>query len=508
MKKYCFLALVFAMSGFMALAQSLSTLAPAVCKSRSSVGMVSKTLEGFGSTHYFYSDEFFAAPSKQQRSDALFAINTDNSEVTQASITHPKNIEFFNAIENEDEVIGFYYNENAKEGIMTLYMNKISKSEGSPAWDPILLNTFPYEKKDNAYTYMAVSPDKSKAVLCYMSSAKKGDFKGAIVMTFDNTGERIWDTELALDFSNRTFQVLDILITNDADVYIPILSYKVPGKNARSDEKIHIYEVTSNNVNSRSEDVKFGHISNGKMIQTRDGNLCLGGYYMTNLKENENGSYMLKYDARYSSFVNVANQNFPASYKEKVVAKLFANTIANQNCYVRADKLVEFDNGSVALIGEQRNMTVVVDNKGVTTYNYFAKNILFILADENADIKEFKMFQKNQTTSVNTPKFKYEDLGLSYYTFFHDNKLYMLYADNIDNLMGESGNQIRMFMNNKHCTALLTVDETGESSTRLMINSKVAKGRMLAPLFMEDDGFVIIFVDKKAANICKLNVEL
>lgn len=508
MKKNYFLVLVFMAAVCLMSAQSLSTLAPSVCKSRASVGMVSKTLEGFGSTHYFYSDEFFAAPSKQQRSDALFAINTANSEVTQASIVHPKDVEFFNAIENEDEVIGFYYRESAKEGSMTLYMNKIAKNEENPAWDPFLLNTFPFEKKDNAYSFMAVSPDKSKAVLFYMSSAKKGSFKGAVVMTFDNTGERIWDTELELDFSNRTFQVLDILVTNEADVYIPILSFNVPSKNARSDEKIHIYEVSSNNVNSRSEEVKFGHLSNGKIIQTRDGNLCLGGYYVTNLKENENGSYMLKYDVNYSSIVNFSHQNFPASYREKVVAKLFSNTIANQNCYVRADKLVEFANGNVALIGEQRNMTVVVDNKGVTTYNYFAKNILFTLADENADIKDFKMFQKNQTTSVNTPKFKYEDLGLSYYTFFHDNKLYMLYADNIDNLMGESGNQIRMFMNNKHCTALLTVDETGEGSTRLMINSKVAKGRMLAPLFMEDDGFVIIFVDKKAANICKLNVEL
>jgi hypothetical protein len=496
------------MTTYLVSAQSLSTLAPAICKSRSAVGMVSKTLEGYGSTHYLYSEAFFAAPSKQQRSDALFAINAENSDVTQASIVRPKDIEFLDAIENEDEVIGFYTDEDTKEGTYTLYMNKISKSEGSPAWDPILLNTFPYEKKDNTYIYMAVSPDRTKAVLGYLSSAKKGNFKGAVVMTFDNTGERIWDTELELDFSNRTFQILDILITNDAEVYVPIVSYKVPAKNTRSEEKLHIYEVTSNNVNSRSENITFGHISNGRMIQTRDGNLCLGGYYMTNVKENENGSYMVKYDARYSNFANVAHQNFPASYKEKVVSKLFANTIANQNCYVKADKLVEFENGSVALVGEQRNMTVVVDNKGTTTYNYFAKNILFTLADENADIKEFKMFQKDQTTATGTPKYRYEELGLSYYIFFKNNKLYMLYADNIDNLMGESGNQIRMFMNNKHCTALMTVDENGESSTRLVINSKVAKGRMLAPLFMEDDGFVLIFVDKKAANICKLNVEL
>ena len=55
---------------------------------------------------------------------------------------------------------------------------------------------------------------------------------------------------------------------------------------------------------------------------------------------------------------------------------------------------------------------------------------------------------------------------------------------------------------------MLVVDETGKESKQQVINSKVAKGRMFAPLSIEADGFVIIFLDKKGAKISKLSVEL
>ncbi len=508
MRKNILLVALFAFVGFGLMAQTMTTIAPTICKPRNVVGMISKVLDGDESTVYLYSQDFFAAPSRDKESDAVFTINVAQQEVTSAAVNRPKNIEFMNAIESETEIIGFYYEENNKEGVMTLYMNKISKSDEAPVWDPILLNTFPSEKKDNNYSYLAVSPDKSKAVLCYMASAKKGDFKGSVVMTFDNTGERIWDTDLELDFSNRTFNILDMVITDDAQVYVSIVSFKVQGKNTRTDEQLHIYEVGSDGINSRTENISFGHISNGRMLLSRTGDLCLGGFYCTNPKENENGTYMVRYDTKYSSIKSVNNQNFPSKYKEKVASKFFSSTVTNQSCYVTADKLVEFENGNVALLGEQRNITKVVDNKGMVTYNYFAKHIMFTLADENGDIKDFKMFDKDQATATGNMLFSFESLGLSYYPFFKNNKLYMLFADNIDNFSGESGNTIKMYMKNKHCTAMMVVDENGEDSRQQVINSKLAKGRLYAPLSIEDDGFMIIFVDKKGANISKLNVEL
>lgn len=508
MKKSILLIAVFAFACFGLVAQTMTTIAPSICKARQVYGMVSKVLDGEESTLYVYSQDFFAPPSRDQESDALFTINVEQSEVSRVALNRPKNIEFLNAIESETEVVGFYFEENKKEGVMTLYMNKISKNDEAPVWDPFLLNTFPCERRDNVYSYLAVSPDKSKAVLCYVSSVKKGDFKGSMVMTFDNTGERIWDTDLELDFSNRTFNILDMVITNDAMVYVSMVSYKVPNKNARTDEKLHVYEINSDGINTRTEDISFGHISNGRMLLSRNGDLCLGGYYCTNLKENENGTYMMRYDTKYSSIKGVANQNFPAKYKEKIVSKLFSSTVTNQSCYVTADKLVEFDNGNVALVGEQRNITKVVDSKGMVTYNYFAKHIMFTMSDENGEIVEFKMFDKDQIIAAGNMSFSFESLGLSYYPFFKNNKLYMLFADNIDNFAGDSGKFIKMYMQNKHCTAMLVVDENGTESKMKLINSKQAKGRMFTPLSIEDDGFIIIFVDKKSANISKLNVEL
>jgi len=508
MRKNILLVAVFAFTCFGLMAQTMTTIAPAICKARQAYGMVSKILDGDESTLYLYSRDFFAAPSRDKESDALFTINVAQSEVSQVALNRPKNIEFFNAIESESEVIGFYYEENNKEGVVTLYMNKISKNDEAPVWDPILLNTFPSEKKDNNFSYLAVSPDKSKAVLCYMSAAKKGDFKGSMVMTFDNTGERIWDTELELDFSNRTFNILDMVITDEAEVYVSMVSYKVAGKNTRTNEQLHVYEINSNGINTRTEDISFGHISNGRMLISRNGDVCLGGFYCTNPKENENGTYMLRYDTKYSSIKSVNNQNFPSSYKEKAVSKFFSSTVTNQNCYVTADQLVEFANGNVALLGEQRNITKVVDNKGMVTYNYFAKHIMFTLSDENGDIIDFKMFDKDQATATGSMAYSFESVGLSYFPFFKDDKIYMIFADNIDNFSGESGHSIKMFMNNKHCTAMLVVDDSGKESKQQLINSKLAKGRLYTPLSIEDDGFMIIFVDKKSTNISKLNVEL
>jgi hypothetical protein len=299
-----------------------------------------------------------------------------------------------------------------------------------------------------------------------------------------------------------------MVITDEAEVYVSMVSYKVAGKNTRTNEQLHVYEINSNGINTRTEDISFGHISNGRMLISRNGDVCLGGFYCTNPKENENGTYMLRYDTKYSSIKSVNNQNFPSSYKEKAVSKFFSSTVTNQNCYVTADQLVEFANGNVALLGEQRNITKVVDNKGMVTYNYFAKHIMFTLSDENGDIIDFKMFDKDQATATGSMAYSFESVGLSYFPFFKDDKIYMIFADNIDNFSGESGHSIKMFMNNKHCTAMLVVDDSGKESKQQLINSKLAKGRLYTPLSIEDDGFMIIFVDKKSTNISKLNVEL
>lgn len=55
---------------------------------------------------------------------------------------------------------------------------------------------------------------------------------------------------------------------------------------------------------------------------------------------------------------------------------------------------------------------------------------------------------------------------------------------------------------------MVTIDANGIGEAQKLLDAKSCKNTVAKPVFVEEDGFIVIDYDKKNTNISKLKVEL
>ena len=209
---------------------------------------------------------------------------------------------------------------------------------------------------------------------------------------------------------------------------------------------------------------------------------------------------------RYKS---ISHKDFPSNYHEKATGGVPAGYCPNQDHQITAEGLYECSDGSVILLGEQKTMRSVTTQAGnmqITTYYYFARGVVYDKTDSNGEITQSKIFEKRQMAAAGSPGFSYKRMGVSYYPFFENDKLYILYADNSANYAGKSNMVYKNTVAGKkyYCCTLLTIDENGKGETQKLMDLKTTKRMITTPLFKTDDGFIVVESMKKTANISHL----
>lgn len=55
---------------------------------------------------------------------------------------------------------------------------------------------------------------------------------------------------------------------------------------------------------------------------------------------------------------------------------------------------------------------------------------------------------------------------------------------------------------------MITIDANGMGDAQKLLDAKTSKNTISQPLFVEEDGFIVLDYDKKSTNVSKLKVEL
>lgn len=481
-------------------AQTITPIQQGVRKSFMAYFMATRTHEGVDGQHLVYSQKLEDGPGKKEVSDYLFLINANDNTMTQSIVAHHESFNFLRSFENADGLVAYYLVDDNKEKTYTLYSNVVNKEDKTHQWDPEKLLTITYEKRDNLKIATSVSPDKTKGMICFLQAQRKGQFKGSKIMTFDNQGNILWDIEPEFNMNNEYFGVIDMAIDNDGTVYAGVYSYDEISKNKRSDETFHIYHITSNDITSQSENIGYS-ISNGKMIVGQTGKVYVGGYTCSNLTKNEDGSYIATYDPSSSS-LKVGHQQFPSEYKDgNYPGGPMVGFYPNQKYGVVVKDLVEFSNGTAALLGELRTYVTIQTQNGSTTY-FFTKHVVYNQTNASGDVEKFKLFDRKAEAA--------NYVSITYSTLFANDKIYVMFPDHMDNYAGKTGFPYKRLLGGtkKYCCSLLTIDNQGEGEMKKLFDAKQSKIQVVRPLFVESDGFIVLDFDKKGTNFSKINVEL
>lgn len=486
----------------MSIAQTLTPIETGIRKKFMAYNVVSRTHEGTDGQHIIYSADLERGPGKNQCTDYIFTVDANENTMSTALLYRSDDYTYLRSFEGPDATLVFYLKDSKSNKTYTLYSNLVPKGEKQPKWNPEKVVSVPYEKRDNISIATSVSPDNSKGMICILQSQRKGEFKGSVLITFDNEGNILWESNLELDVANQIFGVIDMAIDNDGKVYAGVYSYNEESRNARTDETISIYEITENNISSQSEPINFS-VSNGIMKVGATGNVYLAGYSQSSLKKNEDGSYVVTYDPENSSIKKLSQQEFPESYFDKVVGGgIMLGYLSSDKYSLRVKGLYEFSNGSVALLGELRTSITVQTQNGSTTY-FFTKNIMLTQVGADGEIAKIDWYD-SKAMSIG---------GYASTTFtplFANDRIYVLFSDNMDNYSGKSGVPFKRVLTGikKYCCSMVTIDANGIGEAQKLLDTKSSKNTIATPLFVEEDGFIVIDYDKKGTNVSKLKVEL
>lgn len=487
----------------MSMAQTLTPIETGIRKKLMAYNVVSRTHEGTEGQHIIYSADLERGPGKGQCTDYIFTVDANENTLSTAQLYRSDDFTYLRSFEGPDAVLVFYLKDSKSNKTYTLYSNLVPKGDKQPKWNPEKVVSVPYEKKDNISIATAVSPDKSKGLICLLQSQRKGEFKGSVLITFDNQGNQLWESNMELNVSNQTFGVIDMAIDNDGKVYAGVYSYDEESKSKRANETITIYEISENDITSQSEPINFS-VSNGTMMVGATGNVYLGGYSQSSLKKNEDGAYVVTYNPKSSTITKLSQQEFPENYFDKVVGGgIMLGYLSNDKYGVVVKNLYEFSNGSVVLLGELRTTITVRQQNGMTTTYFFTKNIMTTQVGADGDIVKTDWYDSR---AISVGGFA----TTTYTPLFANDRIYVLFPDNVDNYTKNSGAPFKRVLTGikKYCCSMVTIDANGIGEAQKLLDAKSCKNTVAKPVFVEEDGFIVIDYDKKNTNISKLKVEL
>lgn len=450
--------------------------------------------------HVVYSSGMAEKPAKGTRGDVVITFNDNDDVKSKGILSCPEEFEYWDSYTDGENLISLYtvYDKKAKK--FAIYTNTIEVNESTPGWNPLELTSFSCERKDYVYKILCCSPNKSKSALILCQVDKQSELKGAAVFVMGEVGERLWQNDFEFNFSQRTLSIIDAVISDEGNVYVGVTS-----RSGKTDATLHVYEIRESQTYNYSEPTDFGFISNGKMLINKASNIMIAGYYQGNADGKELGCYSAIFDMNALNLASIGHQTFPSSYKEKVASKFVQNSIANQNCNVRTRGLYEFSNGNCALIGEVLGMLVVLENNGLKSYVYQAKSIMFTSVTANGELSEPEMLAKDQITSRYSNAFTFEQLGLSFKTIQANDKLYLIFNDNLENYNGKSGVQCKC-VPGKMGAGMYTIDANGEVNKQLLLDMKAAKLNSIVPFYGDENTITIETIDKKVVSIAKINL--
>ncbi len=486
--------------------QTINVLKENVVKAQWAPYLTAGQLESADNHVYLYYTDNTVWSAAKPVNDVIYCVDKDALTVSEITIQHLNSYNFIDMYEDEDNLYVLYSEWQNKTKTYSLYLNAFEKNAKTAKWHPDEVLSVTTEKRDGLYLYHAVSPDKSMMAFTLLAASRKGDFKGSVVMTYGQHGEKLWENELNFDFANKTFSLLDFVLDNNGVTYSAVSSYTDVTRTSRSDESLQIVMVSADDSKVYEERIDFGYLSSSKMMVNRKGLVVLGGFYCDNLSNNEAGSYMVMIDPERGD-ISIDKTEFPSDY---YAGKAAFGIPAPKSFATKAQYIEEYSDGTLLLLGEMRASVAYTDSRGMTTYRFYAKNIPVVYADASGKINDFAVIEKNQMASsgTNSPTIFLRGQGFSYVPVMYNDQVYIFYDDAVENYTGKSGMVSKPSYAPAHASVYCSIVPGQPIKTKAILNGKVSKYRLTIPILM-DNGYVLGIGTnkKKMGDIVKINYD-
>jgi len=326
---------------------------------------------------------------------------------------------------------------------------------------------------------LTLSPDSSKILIFYPAPYKKGMPERFGAMVFDENMNRIWANEFQLPYPDDYFKVNKFFVGNNGQIFMNCTKYK-GNQNAFATQNPNNYQfillATDPNGQEIKEidiDIKDKYVSDMVAASLPNNDIvCIGYTSPKSLSNKIDGFFYAVIDYNTLELKKISQQLFEPRFIAKGLSDSKTKTLETQaakgqeltleNFYFK-DIVVKND-GSVIAFSEQINKNNDVD------YIYHFDDIIIINYQPSGELNYIVKIPKRQHLNSGDKSL------LSYIYSIVDNKIYVLFNDNINNLVTPNPIPPKVFTNMPQLAtgnwgvALCTIDDNGHLSKELLFS--------------------------------------
>jgi hypothetical protein len=370
-----------------------------------------------------------------------------------------------------------------KDKTMSLYMLSLDQEELiASAPKKLGVVNYDFTRATNVKKFeLTLSPDSSKILIFYPAPYKKGMPERFGAMVFDENMNRIWANEFQLPYPDNYFKVNKFFVGNNGQIFMNCIKYK-GNQNAFAAQNPNNYQfvllATDPNGQEIKEidiDIKDKYVSDMVAASLPDNDIvCIGYTSPKSLSNKIDGFFYALIDHNTLELKQIKQQLF----EPRFISEGFSDS-KTKNIEAQAEKgkeltlenfyfnsIVVKADGSVIAFSEQINKNNDQD------YIYYFDDIIIINYLPSGEFNYILKIPKRQHINAGDKSL------LSYIYSVVDNKIYVLFNDNVNNLVTPNPVPPKVFTNvpqlsiNNWGVALCTIDDNGSLSKELLFAYK------------------------------------
>jgi len=326
------------------------------------------------------------------------------------------------------------------------------------------------------------------------------------VMVMDEFLRVEWSSAYDLEISNESFSVKDFAVTNKGELYIAFFSYPENVKKAVNKKSyidlVYLTDGAKEKMNVPLDKCELAEISL-KPLKS-------GDMYLAALLTVDDKSYAGEF---LSMKINGHSFNDGGSHKKAIDDKnthirFAANYLIPYNYlyYLEIEKILELDNGNIAVVCEQTLSTsYVTQDRSVVYVKVRGSVSTFFVNGNDATVEDVSIMGKTQINRANSINSPAKSWGLSIFPFAYGNKVAYLFNDEFKKYATPAkykGTSFKNVFGKDACIVLSTQESGNKAKIEVLSGSKAAAGRLLRQtLFQEDDKLLILTTNKSGAYI-------
>jgi len=393
-----------------------------------------------------------------------------------------EDLSYLDTYEINDNIYVFGINNEKSEKTMSLYMLTLDKEE-LVASEPRKLGAINYDYTNSLNVtkfQLSLSQDSSKILIFYPAPYKTGLPQKFGAMVFDKEMNRIWANEFELPYADEDFSINKFFVMNNGQLVLKCTKYEAKnstiGRNNKDNYSFVLLATDDKGQSLKQIDlnIKGKFISEVISSSLPNNDIVLVGLtYSKYISNKASGYFYTIIDHNTFEVKNIKQYNFSPEFIAEGLGKLEAQNILNSAA-----------NGDEVTINDLKFRNIVVNIDGSVIA--FAEQVNTKNEDWNYyyDIIVFKFNPEGETNFlVKVPKrqknLKGTDYLTSYISTIYKDNIYILYNENIKNLVTPAPlppKYISDFSSPNLCLAFCSIDPNGNKSNEILFSNEEMGG--------------------------------